>query len=260
MQAWLPPLRPQTDSVLTELKGLWRSLVVGVRRNELQHQTVLHRTDSISTYALIVRGGTCRSQRLHNLVRLIWAWCMLHDVQLQCQFVGADAIIQSGADALSRFDDPFDCQLRPSLFADIWAAFGPLEFDRFASFRTAQCPPGTHTRLPYNSLFVDEGSAGIDALTADWAGCMNYAFPPVPLVSDVLSIVRTSRCKCVLVAPVWPSQAWWPLLLELCETQLPLGSVHDICLPNASGAAPLAGWNPDVDTPFAAFLLDGARV
>lgn len=109
-------------------------------------------------------------------------------------------------------------------------------------------------------MFVDEGSAGIDALTADWAGCMNYAFPPVPLVSDVLSIVRTSRCKCVLVAPVWPSQAWWPLLLELCETQLPLGSVHDICLPNASGAAPLAGWNPDVDTPFAAFLLDGARV
>lgn len=247
--------------MLTELKGLWRALVAGVRCGELQGHSVLHRTDSISTYALVARGGTSRSQRLHNLVRLIWAFCMLHDVSLQSQFVGSDAIVTSGTDALSRFDDPFDCQLRPHLFKLIWQAFGPLHFDRFASFRTAQCEPGADRRLPYNSLFLDEGCAGLDALTADWAGCTNYAFPPVPLISDVLAKVRSSRCKCVLVAPVWPSQVWWPVLLELCEGRLGLGSVHDICLPNRHGAAtPLAGWNPDADTSFAAFLLNGERV
>lgn len=202
-----------TESVLTDLKGLWRALVTGVRAGELQGQSVLHRTDSISSYALVARGGTCRSARLNGLVRLIWAFCMLHDIELQCQFVGADAIILSGADALSRFDGPFDCQLRSSLFKLIWQAFGPIQFDRFASHRTVQHVPGTDAHLPYNSLFLDEHSAGLDALAADWSGFTNYAFPPVPLILDVLRIVRASHCKCVLVAPVWPSQFWWPELL-----------------------------------------------
>ena len=248
------------DSVLTELKALWRALVTGVRGGELQGQSVLHRTDSISTYAIVAAGGTCRSSRLNGLARLVWAWCMLHDIQLQSQFVGADTIISSGADALSRSDDLFDCQLRPFLFGLIWQAFGPLGFDRFASYATAQCAPGTTVRLPYNSLFADEGTAGVDALAADWSGCVSYAFPPAPLIAEVLRIVRASRCKCALVAPVWPSQVWWPLLLELSTARLGLGSVHDLCLPNSRGAVPLPGWAADVDTRFAAFFLDGARV
>ena len=234
--------------------------MTGVRAGELQGQSVLHRTDSISTYAIVARGGTCRSTRLNGFTRLVWAWCMLHDVQLQSQFVGSDAIITSGADALSRSADPFDCQLRPSLFRMIWNTWGPIGFDRFASYATAQRVPGTATRLPYNSLFADEGTAGVDALAADWSGCVNYAFPPVPLIYDVLRIVRVARCKCILVAPVWPAQIWWPLLTELSTARLGLGSVHDIYVPNRRGAAPLAGWSAAVDTPFAAFLLDGGRV
>lgn len=246
--------------MLTELKGLWRALVAGVRAGELQGCSALHRTDSISTYALVARGGTCRSGRLHGLLRLIWCWCMLHDVQLRSQFVGAGVIISTGVDALSRHDDRHDCRLKRHLFNLIWKSFGPLEFDRFASFATAQLNPVTGQRLPYNSLFIDEASAGTDALTVDWAGYRNYAFPPVALIPDVLRLIRSSRSVCVLIAPVWPSQHWWPSLLAVQQGQLTLGSVHDICDPGPAGHSnPIPGWVDNVVTSYAAFLLDGTR-
>lgn len=258
-RAAAPLWPPQADSVLTELKGLWRALVAGVRAGELQSHDVLHRTDSISTYALVARGGTCRSGRLHALVRLIWCWCMLHDVRLRSQFVGADVIISTGVDALSRTADKHDCRLKGHLFDRIWQTFGPLDFDRFASYATAQCSPATGQRLPYNSLFIDEACAGVDALTVDWAGHRNYAFPPVALIPDTLRLVTTSRSVCVLVAPVWPSQHWWPVLLSLERGRLTLGSVHEICTPGPAGhSTPLPGWKDSADTVFAAFFLDGS--
>lgn len=201
------------DSVVTELEGLWRS-VTGAGP-ELYGQTVLHRTDSISTYSVVTKGGTSRSARLTAVVRRLQVYCMLHDITLAAQYVGAGVIIRSGADALSRSADVSDgAMLNPRVFERLWRVWGPFEADMFASAATVQAGPGSES-LPYWSMFADGRSVGVDALTANW-GQMGrvYAFPPVALVGTVLRLAKEQGARVLLIVPDWPGQWWWPFLQE----------------------------------------------
>jgi hypothetical protein len=99
-----------------------------------------------------------------------------------------------------------------TFFKKIWEAFGPIDFDRFAAYHHVQRHPQTGSRVPYNSLFADEGSAAASALHQNWTGVLNYAVPPTVLIPHVLNLIKAARCKCVRVAPEWASQAWWPLM------------------------------------------------
>jgi hypothetical protein len=64
-------------------------------------------------------------------------------------------------------------------------------------------------------MLADGKSAGVDALTADWKRLGRvYAFPPVSLVGQVLQLVYEQQASVLLITPKWPSQWWWPVLLE----------------------------------------------
>ncbi len=210
------------DSVFTELLGLWRVLVAA--GDELRGQVVLHRTDSLSTYWVVQNGGSQRSARLTAIVRRIMVYCLQFEVTLAAQYVGAGVIIKSGADWLSRDADQTDCMLHTSIFDSLWARWGPFKADMFASNATAQHNPGDSKRLPYWSLWADGLSMGVDALTADWAdvaqGGVLYAFPPVQLVGEVVQLVHECQVQVVLIVPRWPSQWWWPWLLEHARGRL----------------------------------------
>jgi len=201
-------------SVMTELQGLWRA-VIGAG-TELIGQTVLHRTDSISTYAVVSKGGSSHSERLTKIVRRLQVYCMVHDINLAAQYVGSEVIIRSGADLLSRSADVSDgAKLNALLFDKIWAVWGPFGADMFASGATVQAKPGAG-KLPYWAMLADGMAAGVDALTADWGGLGRvYAFPPVKLVGKVVRLIAEQRAEAVLVVPKWPSQDWWPGLVEL---------------------------------------------
>jgi len=202
-----------TDSVVTELEGLWRT-VVGAGK-ELRGQVVLHRTDSISTYAVVSKGGSSRSQRLTAIARRLHVFCMMNDITLATQYVGAGVIIRSGADLLSRNQDVSDGgKLNPLVFAQLQKVWGPFAADMFASSATVQAAEDGRP-LPYWSMLADGKSAGVDALTADWRGLGRvYAFPPVGLVGFVLQLVHEQHASVLLITPKWPAQWWWPVLLE----------------------------------------------
>ncbi|WIA42315.1 hypothetical protein OEZ86_008329 [Tetradesmus obliquus] len=133
-------------------------------------------------------------------------------------YVGAGVIINSGADMLSRDRDASDCQLVPAMFEFLWGRFGPFVMDMFASGASAQAVPGTQQLLPYWSLWADGVAAGVDALTADWkavaARGVLYAFPPVPLVGEVIRLVIAANVRAVVVLPKWQSHWWWPWVLQ----------------------------------------------
>lgn len=235
-QAGVWELGTSVDSVYTELKGLWRVLVGAGA--ELQGQVVLHRTDSVSTYWVLAKGGSQRSARLTDLVRKIFLYCVVSGITLSSDYVGEDVIIKSGADALSRGSDASDCCLHPQVFAALWQVFGPFEVDRFASALSVQKVPGSGRALPYWAMFADGLAKGVDALTADWSGVCNYAFPPVALVGRVLLLVMEQGVRAVVVVPEWESQWWWPLALELASVvvdlqSLALGSVLVAARPEA---------------------------
>lgn len=210
-----------TDSVMTELVGLWRALVGA--GSELVGQTVLHRTDSISTYAVLAKGGSQRSRRLTDVVRRIVTYCMLFNVNLASQYVGAGVIIKSGADMLSRDSDWSDCKLNPLVFERVWRLWGPFAVDMFASGASVQCVPSTGDPLPYWSLLADGKAKGIDAMSAQWegeaAGGVVYAFPPVALVGETIQLILQAGVRAVVVMPRWQAQWWWPLVLDHARMQ-----------------------------------------
>ena len=50
----------------------------------------------------------------------------------------------------------------------------------------------------------------------NWRRIKGYAFPPFALIGRCLRQVMSQRVEqLVLVAPVWPAQPWYPVLLQL---------------------------------------------
>lgn len=207
------------DSVHTELLGLWRELVLG--GGELVGQTVLHRTDSISSYQIIRKGGS-KSRVLDDITKRVLVYLAAHGIHLAVEYVGADVIIKSG-DALSRMKDETDCKLNLGVFDSLWKTFGRFDVDRCATGSSVQSIEGV--QLPYWSLWADGMAAGVDAMAADWRGVLNYAFPPVHMVGEVLQLVAEQGAKVVLIAPKWPSQWWWPQFESMAKITAELGSL-----------------------------------
>ena len=56
-----------------------------------------------------------------------------------------------------------------------------------------------------------EDRRSLVSLTPLWA----YAFPPIPLLSQVLEKISGEHYAVIPVAPAWPTQSWFPLLLRL---------------------------------------------
>ena len=42
-----------------------------------------------------------------------------------------------------------------------------------------------------------------------------YAFPPIEIISRVLQHMRQYCCKIILIAPHWPRQFWFPIMLKM---------------------------------------------
>ena len=73
----------------------------------------------------------------------------------------------------------------------------------------------SHQTHKYMSLKTDPQCIAVDAFQQDWSQGILYAFPPFNLIGKVLKKVRSQQSDLILVAPVWVTQPWYPLLLEL---------------------------------------------
>ena len=99
-------------------------------------------------------------------------------------------------------------KLNPVVFRRITSRFGPIEVDLFASRLTSQCQVSFSWR-------PDPYAAATDAFLQDWSQIQGYANPPWSMIGRVLSQVQAQQACIVLVAPVWKTQPWYPLLLHM---------------------------------------------
>ena len=99
----------------------------------------------------------------------------------------------------------------------MWRLWGQPHVDLVATSETARLPT-------YVSPLLDPGAWRTDTLSFPWTDLWAYMFPPFPLILEVLQRIQASNCHAVLVAPAWPSQAWFPRLLSLLDD-------HPRCLP-----------------------------
>jgi hypothetical protein len=162
---------------------------------------------------------------------------------LSAEFV--PGVINTIADAESRAKiDAGDWRLDPKIFRNLNSIW-EMEIDLFASFWNRQLEV-------FVSWKVQPQALSINAFSLNWGNLKGYAFPPFALVGKCLEKVRREEADLVLVCPWWPSQHWFPLLLELVcdavrilpsEFQVltgPRGEIHPLV---AEGNLTLTAWN-----------------
>ena len=113
--------------------------------------------------------------------------------------------LNQGADYLSKVIDYNDWGLSGELFNLLDQRWGPFEVDWFASEHNAKT-------VKFYSRFWCPSCAGVDAFTENWGHCNGYFVPPINFISRVLLHMSVCRAYSVLVAPLWRSSSFWPML------------------------------------------------
>jgi hypothetical protein len=115
------------------------------------------------------------------------------------------------SDYFSRIPNKGEWVLHPDLAAVWMRQFGRCTVDRFADWESAQLPR-------FNSPYPCRGSEAVDAFTVSWEGERSWVNPPWRLISRICSKLQAEPgAAATLLVPVWPSQPWWPVLMQLAD-------------------------------------------
>ena len=106
---------------------------------------------------------------------------------------------------MSRQVDLNDWGVTVPAFDSFVARWGKPQIDLFADGENAKC-----------AMFIAQrplpGAAAVDALAVVWPAGIVYACPPWALLGRLLRRLQGDTVEAIVVVPVWPQQAWWPIL------------------------------------------------
>ncbi len=163
--------------------------------------------DNTTAVAYVNNQGGAVSRELVRLSKELWTWCLQRNITVKAQHLPGR--LNQVADSESRtMLDRSDWKLDSRVFQQIHQLWGPMEVDLFASRLTTQCPV-------FFSWRPDPYAAATDAFLQVWTGLKAYANPPWNLVGRVAAQAQAEQASLVLVAPVWRTQPWYPILLEM---------------------------------------------
>ena len=218
---WLPEEESKHinyKELITHLKGL-QALDLETPGLVL-NQTIFNRCDNSVSVSYVNRQGG-RIPELSFAAEALWYWLLARGSNIKDIFL--PGVQNVDADTESRwFIDVREYKLLPELFSKLNLQWGKFSIDAFASRVNCQMHP-------FWSQFNDPDTAGRDALQQDWSGHNLYLFPPYALIPRTLSLLGDWHVtSATLVAPLWPTQAWWPLLLSMTLAVEVLGPVGQV--------------------------------
>ena len=191
------------SSTLREILGALRALKTLIRRSDCR---VILPLDSLNTVRAILWGS--RNKEIHDVAIEIFMFCLQNGIELIPVWTERSHYIIEEADARGRFVEPNDyrtpsvvVQHANDMALSLWGR--PLTFDRAASANNAL--PG----LPFNSLWPQPGSAGIDLFEQkDWQSQINFVHVPFSVLPRLLAFLPTTQSKAVVLAPVIHGRTW----------------------------------------------------
>jgi len=172
----------------------------------IRSRHILVKTDNTTAVAYIRNmGGT--KVGCNKVAHDIWVWCKNHGVWVTATYIpGKDNIV---ADAESRnVNERTEWMLDEKVFKIIKKALGPIEIDLFAARTNCQIPN-------YVAWKPDPFAVAIDAFTIDWHNYSFYAFPPFSMIGACLQKVEQDGATGIMICPIWPTQAWFPVLMTM---------------------------------------------
>jgi hypothetical protein len=187
----------------------------------LMNRIIQNSTDNTCSLRYVNKfGGRILDMSLQ--AEMMWQWLLEMGSEVRDIFLpGVDNVL---ADTSSRmFIDRSMWKLDPKFFRRLNSEWGPLTVDGFAM-------SVNHQMRPFWSRWPDPLMAAVDAFQQDWAQHHVFAHPPYSLIPQVLlQIERQQVHQLTLIAPVWPTQAWWSTLLRLTVECQILGQMDSIC-------------------------------
>ena len=194
-----------------ELKAVYLGLVHFA--SDLTNTSIRLEIDNTTAVSYVNRKGGTRSLVLCRLAQDIWQWAIHRKLNLMAVHVpGVDNI---RADFQSRHfrNVTTEWMLDMDVFQGLTEMFRPLRIDLFAARHNAQLPD-------FVSWKPDPLAMATDAFSCPHLWEEAYAFPPFNLVGLCLQTISRARVnRLLLVAPVWPHQAWYPVLLSMLVAQ-----------------------------------------
>ncbi len=169
----------------------------------------IYMDNSVAVSYINNMGGRILS--LHTLTKRLLFWCKDRHIWLSAAHVPGRENIT--ADRLSRDkNDDKEWMLKPRLFDKLEAKLGFFDVDFFASAINYQIKP-------YVSYNPDPEAMAVDAFTVKWNGKFCYLFPPFSLLNRSLQKMVVEEVQTlVLIAPIWPTQVWFPQILHhVCQ-------------------------------------------
>jgi len=152
--------------------------------------------------------GGSKSLELNCLAKKMWDWSIKRDNWISAVHLAGKLNVRADAQ-FRNFSDTHEWTLNSSVFEDILSQYPELNIDLFATRLNHKLPV-------YCSWKPDPGCSYIDAFSVNWVKnwLKFYAFPPFSLIPGCLQKISQDRAKGILVASLWPTQSWFPLLLQ----------------------------------------------
>ena len=163
--------------------------------------------DNTTVVAYINHQGGTRSPQLCVLTWQLLHWCMDLGISLSAVHVpGEDNVLP---DALSRgWIAPTEWTLNSGVVQSLFRLIDRPHVDLFAAHNNHQLPL-------YCARTHDPRAWQTDALSIRWNGLLAYAFPPISLISRVLTKLEQEECRVLLIAPFWPRHPWFTRIIRL---------------------------------------------
>lgn len=196
-----------------------------------KHVKVL--SDNTCAVAYLKNMGGSRSPECNHVAHRIWIWAKERNIWLTATHIPGIENVE--ADAQSRqFNDRTEWKLDSKIFQRITDKLFSPEIDLFASRLNYQLKP-------FVSWGPDPEAWAVDAFTFPWGKWLIYVFPPFSLLHKVLCKWREDQAEGLLIAPLWMTAPWYPLLLRMLIAEpllLPKGA-QVLRLPHNNKAHPL---------------------
>ena len=165
-------------------------------------------------------GGSIVS--LLEQTKEIWLWAVEKSNFITAVHIAGKSNCEP--DELSRnFSDTSEWKLKESIFKKICVHFFQPDIDLFASRINKQMNS-------YVTWFPDPEAVASDAFSISWKNYLPYIFPPFSIIARILQKIEEEQVRMALmIVPTWPSQPWFPRLLDcLVDYPVILPFCHDL--------------------------------
>ena len=232
------------DDTIPDMAGFWQHgaamssnmrelstvlLALQQTRSAIAGRNIHVFTDNVVSAAYVNRFGG-RARHLDAVARKIFELISDAGCTVRASYTpGLSNDHITRADELSRLNPKHEWELTRAAFDRVNRAYGPLVVDRFATRDNAKLPT-------FNTRYYDPQANGTDALSCNWANDDNYLAPPVRLIPRVLRHAQVCGAGGVLIAPIWRSAPWWPVLKSMTVSSMPL--TRSDLMPGAADSEP----------------------